>query len=83
MLIQISFNYLLKIVLLSLTDRYAIETMQSVCLKEAGVNTSSSLEEETTLIGLTFGGYLRSKVRDDLQGIMVMYFTEPSVIPIC
>jgi hypothetical protein len=34
--------------------------MQSVCLKEAGI--SGSLEEETTLIGLTFGGYLRSKV---------------------
>ncbi|KAF3447235.1 hypothetical protein FNV43_RR12415 [Rhamnella rubrinervis] len=43
--------------------RYAIETMQSVCLKEAGVNTSSSLGEETTLIGLTFGGYLRSKIK--------------------
>ncbi|KAH7524756.1 hypothetical protein FEM48_Zijuj06G0153100 [Ziziphus jujuba var. spinosa] len=43
--------------------RYAIETMQSVCLKEAGLNASSSLEEETTLIGLTFGGYLRSKIK--------------------
>ena len=36
--------------------------MQSVCLKEAGVPASGSLEEDTTLIGLTFGGYLRSKV---------------------
>ncbi|XP_057504573.1 ubiquitin carboxyl-terminal hydrolase 16-like [Actinidia eriantha] len=43
--------------------RYAIDTMQSACLKEAGVNASTSLEEETTLIGLTFGGYLRSKIK--------------------
>ncbi|XP_012067985.1 ubiquitin carboxyl-terminal hydrolase 17 isoform X2 [Jatropha curcas] len=43
--------------------RYAIDTMQSVCLKEAGVNVLGSLEEETTLIGLTFGGYLRSKIK--------------------
>ncbi|KAH7849246.1 hypothetical protein Vadar_015133 [Vaccinium darrowii] len=43
--------------------RYAIDTMQSVCLKEAGVYASGSLEEETTLIGLTFGGYLRSKIK--------------------
>lgn len=50
---------------MNLTCRYAIETMQSVCLKEAGLNASSSCEEETTLIGLTFGGYLRSKVSDD------------------
>lgn len=48
--------------LLDLFDRYAIDTMQSVCLKEARVNASGPLEEETTLIGLTFGGYLRSKV---------------------
>ncbi|GLT71465.1 hypothetical protein SLA2020_434810, partial [Shorea laevis] len=43
--------------------RYAIDTMQSVCLEEAGVHASGSLEEETTLIGLTFGGYLRSKIK--------------------
>ncbi|XP_031280673.1 ubiquitin carboxyl-terminal hydrolase 16-like [Pistacia vera] len=43
--------------------RYAIDTMQSVCLKEARVNASGPLEEETTLIGLTFGGYLRSKIK--------------------
>ncbi|KAM5575434.1 ubiquitin carboxyl-terminal hydrolase 16 [Rosa sericea] len=43
--------------------RYAIDTMQSVCLMEAGVNASRSLKEETTLIGLTFGGYLRSKIK--------------------
>jgi hypothetical protein len=34
--------------------------MQSVCLKEVG--TGGPLAEETTLVGLTFGGYLRSKV---------------------
>lgn len=43
--------------------RYAIDNMQSVCLKEARVSEPSSLEEETTLIGLTFGGYLRSKIK--------------------
>nr|XP_043614870.1 ubiquitin carboxyl-terminal hydrolase 16-like [Erigeron canadensis] len=43
--------------------RYAIDTLQSVCLREAGTSTSNSLEEETTLIGLTFGGYLRSKIK--------------------
>lgn len=34
--------------------------MQSVCLKEAGA--VGPLAEETTLVGMTFGGYLRSKV---------------------
>ncbi|XP_023748529.1 ubiquitin carboxyl-terminal hydrolase 17 [Lactuca sativa] len=43
--------------------RYAIDTLQSACLKEAGIKSSNSLEEETTLIGLTFGGYLRSKIK--------------------
>ncbi|KAI8548383.1 hypothetical protein RHMOL_Rhmol07G0269900 [Rhododendron molle] len=43
--------------------RYAIDAMQSVCLKEAGVSSGSCLEEETSLIGLTFGGYLRSKIK--------------------
>ncbi|XP_076893955.1 ubiquitin carboxyl-terminal hydrolase 17-like isoform X1 [Bidens hawaiensis] len=41
--------------------RYAIESLQSVCIKEARTKLNSS-EEETTLIGLTFGGYLRSKI---------------------
>ncbi|XP_012081651.1 ubiquitin carboxyl-terminal hydrolase 17 isoform X2 [Jatropha curcas] len=40
--------------------RYAVDTMQSVCLKEAGA--LGVLAEETTLVGLTFGGYLRSKI---------------------
>ncbi|KAK9070289.1 hypothetical protein SSX86_010689 [Deinandra increscens subsp. villosa] len=43
--------------------RYAISTLQMVCLKEAGTSTTNSLEEETTLIGLTFGGYLKSKIK--------------------
>ncbi|RDY07290.1 Ubiquitin carboxyl-terminal hydrolase 17, partial [Mucuna pruriens] len=41
--------------------RCAVDTMQSICLKEAGV--SSPLAEETTLVGYTFGGYLRSKIK--------------------
>ncbi|GAB2271416.1 ubiquitin-specific protease [Dionaea muscipula] len=50
--------------------RCAVDSMQSICLHEAGVSPStaggrkpSSYEEETNLIGLTFGGYLRSKIR--------------------
>ncbi|TKY74468.1 Ubiquitin carboxyl-terminal hydrolase 16 [Spatholobus suberectus] len=43
--------------------RNVIDTMQSICLMEAGVNASGSLEEDTTLMGLTFGGYLRSKIK--------------------
>ncbi|KAL1817635.1 hypothetical protein ACET3Z_020209 [Daucus carota] len=43
--------------------RCAIDTMQSSCLKEATSKSSGSLNEETTLIGLTFGGYLRSKIK--------------------
>ncbi|KAK9162851.1 hypothetical protein Syun_003753 [Stephania yunnanensis] len=43
--------------------RYAIDTLQSVCLKEAGETAVGSLAEETTLIGLMFGGYLKSKIK--------------------
>lgn len=43
-------------------DRYAIDAMHSVCLKEAGSYAVGLLAEETTLIRLTFGGYLLSKV---------------------
>ncbi|TKY56325.1 Ubiquitin carboxyl-terminal hydrolase 16 [Spatholobus suberectus] len=43
--------------------RLAVETMQSVCLMESGDNTSDSLKEETNLMGLTFGGYLQSKIK--------------------
>ncbi|RWW27969.1 hypothetical protein GW17_00007567 [Ensete ventricosum] len=42
--------------------RYAIDTMQSVCLKEAGAKPDV-LAEETTLIQQTFGGYLQSNIR--------------------
>ncbi|KAK9231494.1 hypothetical protein WN943_021730 [Citrus x changshan-huyou] len=41
--------------------RCAVDTMQSVCLKEFGAK--GKIAEETTLIGLTFGGYLRSKIK--------------------
>lgn len=43
--------------------RYVIDTMQSASLREVGVRASGSSEEETTLMGLTFGGYLRSKIK--------------------
>lgn len=43
--------------------RYVVETMQSVCLMECGVNASDALKEQTNLVGLTFGGYLRSKIQ--------------------
>ncbi|KAL2489051.1 ubiquitin carboxyl-terminal hydrolase 16-like [Forsythia ovata] len=42
--------------------RCAIESMQVVCMKESGNKEPSPLDEETTLMGLTFGGYLRSKI---------------------
>ncbi|CAH2043345.1 unnamed protein product [Thlaspi arvense] len=38
--------------------RCAVDTMQSVFLKESG-----PFSEETTLVGLTFGGYLHSKIK--------------------
>ncbi|KAF3439217.1 hypothetical protein FNV43_RR17492 [Rhamnella rubrinervis] len=41
--------------------RYAVDTMQSVFLDEAGAE--GPLAEETTLVGMTFGGYLRSKIK--------------------
>ncbi|OMO56266.1 Peptidase C19, ubiquitin carboxyl-terminal hydrolase 2 [Corchorus capsularis] len=41
--------------------RYAVDAMQSVCLKEA--KAAGPLAEETTLVGLTFGGYLHSKIK--------------------
>ncbi|GAU43480.1 hypothetical protein TSUD_244020 [Trifolium subterraneum] len=43
--------------------RHVIETMQSVCLMECEANASDSLKEQTNLVGLTFGGYLRSKIK--------------------
>lgn len=41
--------------------RNVIDTMQSIWLEEAHV--SGSLAEDSTLLGLTFGGYLRSKIK--------------------
>nr|XP_011468537.1 PREDICTED: ubiquitin carboxyl-terminal hydrolase 17 [Fragaria vesca subsp. vesca] len=41
--------------------RYAVDTMQYVCLKEAGA--IGPLAEQTTLVGMTFGGHLRSKIK--------------------
>uniref|UniRef100_J3MTU8 ubiquitinyl hydrolase 1 n=1 Tax=Oryza brachyantha TaxID=4533 RepID=J3MTU8_ORYBR len=43
--------------------RYAIDAMQSVCMKEARKNGAHRLHEETTLMQLIFGGYLRSKIK--------------------
>lgn len=43
--------------------RCAIDAMQSICLVKSVEMESGSSEEETTLMGLTFGGYLRSKIR--------------------
>ncbi|ONM03739.1 Ubiquitin carboxyl-terminal hydrolase 17 [Zea mays] len=42
--------------------RYAIDAMQSVCMKEARKGGVLQSAEETTLVQLIFGGYLRSKV---------------------
>ncbi|KAL5982375.1 ubiquitin-specific protease [Asimina triloba] len=49
--------------LINCGNRYAIDTMQSVCLKEASTNASDPSAEETTLVQLIFGGYLRSKIK--------------------
>jgi ubiquitin carboxyl-terminal hydrolase 36/42 len=43
--------------------RYAIDTMQSASMKEAKKNGVYGLPEETTLVQLIFGGYLRSKIK--------------------
>ncbi|PKA56122.1 Ubiquitin carboxyl-terminal hydrolase 16 [Apostasia shenzhenica] len=43
--------------------RYAIDAMQSACLKEACASSYSDLAPETTIIQLIFGGYLRSKIK--------------------
>ncbi|XP_022962072.1 ubiquitin carboxyl-terminal hydrolase 16-like [Cucurbita moschata] len=43
--------------------RCAIDTMQSICFMEAQAGRSGPVEEETTLIDLTFGGYLLSKIK--------------------
>ncbi|KAK9678858.1 hypothetical protein RND81_11G237300 [Saponaria officinalis] len=41
--------------------RYAIDTMQSVCVQLA--RSVGQMVEDTTLISMTFGGYLHSKIK--------------------
>uniref|UniRef100_A0A7N0V0M4 Uncharacterized protein n=1 Tax=Kalanchoe fedtschenkoi TaxID=63787 RepID=A0A7N0V0M4_KALFE len=43
--------------------RHVVDTMQSICMKEAQKKVADTAEEETTFVGLTFGGYLQSKIR--------------------
>ncbi|KAJ0239702.1 Ubiquitin carboxyl-terminal hydrolase 16 [Hirschfeldia incana] len=44
--------------------RFVVDTMQSVCIKASEFDMPKTRKlEETTLIGLTFGGYLRSKIK--------------------
>lgn len=43
--------------------RHSIDAMQSVCMKEARKSGAHRLAEETTLVQLIFGGYLRSKIK--------------------
>ncbi|KAL0342983.1 UNVERIFIED_CONTAM: Ubiquitin carboxyl-terminal hydrolase 17 [Sesamum angustifolium] len=45
----------------SKTCKNVVDKMQSVCLEEAGV--SGSFAEDSTVLGLTFGGFLRSKIQ--------------------
>lgn len=41
--------------------RYAVDTMQSVCVELAGF--VGPVREESTLVGMTFGGYLHSNIK--------------------
>ncbi|CAM0911415.1 unnamed protein product [Alopecurus aequalis] len=43
--------------------RHSIDAMQSLCMKEARTRGAHRLAEETTLVQLIFGGYLRSKIK--------------------
>ncbi|KAJ0263355.1 Ubiquitin carboxyl-terminal hydrolase 16 [Hirschfeldia incana] len=44
--------------------RFVVDTMQSVCIKASQYDIPKTKKlEDTTLIGLTFGGYLRSKIK--------------------
>ncbi|XP_068641907.1 ubiquitin carboxyl-terminal hydrolase 17-like [Aristolochia californica] len=40
-----------------------MDAMPSTCRKEAGCNARSPVAAETTLIQLTFGGFLKSKIK--------------------
>lgn len=55
--------------------RYAIDTMQSVCIMESGTKTISAADEEKTVIGQTFGGYFRSKVQNFSQALCYLSCT--------
>ncbi|XP_009138224.1 ubiquitin carboxyl-terminal hydrolase 16 [Brassica rapa] len=44
--------------------RFVVDTMQSLCIKASEYDMPKTRKlEDTTLIGLTFGGYLRSKIK--------------------
>ncbi|ESQ54867.1 hypothetical protein EUTSA_v10024307mg [Eutrema salsugineum] len=44
--------------------RFVVDIMQSVCIKASEYDMQKTRKlEDTTLIGLTFGGYLRSKIK--------------------
>ncbi|CAH2078062.1 unnamed protein product [Thlaspi arvense] len=44
--------------------RFVVDTMQSVCIKASEYDMQKTTKlEDTTLISLTFGGYLRSKIK--------------------
>ncbi|KAL0738911.1 hypothetical protein Bca4012_015121 [Brassica carinata] len=44
--------------------RFVVDSMQSVCIKASQYDIPKTKKlEDTTLIGLTFGGYLRSKIK--------------------
>ena len=53
--------------------------MQSVCMKEARKSGAHCLAEETTLVQLIFGGYLRSKVlfTEQLKSLLFLYIQLP------
>ncbi|CAN6914500.1 unnamed protein product [Brassica oleracea] len=44
--------------------RFVVDTMQTLCIKASEYDEPKTRKlEDTTLIGLTFGGYLRSKIK--------------------
>ncbi|CAN8325790.1 unnamed protein product [Cochlearia groenlandica] len=44
--------------------RYVVDTMQSASIKASGYDMPKNKKlEDTTLIGMTFGGYIRSKIK--------------------
>ncbi|KAF2533558.1 hypothetical protein F2Q70_00033023, partial [Brassica cretica] len=59
--------------------RFVVDIMQSVCIKASGYDMPKTKKlEDTTLIGLTFGGYLRSKVLLTIRFIKCMKCQEKS-----